>query len=210
LNKAKWALDRSPEQRLLDAIDSAAEDPEKALETVKLIIETEDVDVNSLHKGFYVKRSSFLRRAAEVKENKGLEIVQFLLDHEANIDLVDDVGTALHGPVLRGNIEVVKLLLDRGVNVNLKASLIETDWTPLHLALHCGDFEILKLLLANGADPNIQDDDGKTPFDVATKKREQMDDETEQKEFDEALDELHLQTTQIKSLDKLTNGSHAR
>jgi ankyrin repeat protein len=178
----------------LNAIDGATENPEEALETVKSIIETEDVDVNSLYKGFHIRRSSFLRKAAEVKQNKGLEIIRFLLDHGADIDLIDDVDTALHSAIAFKNTEVVKLLLDRGANANLKVSLIGADWTPLHLAMYGEFFEIAKLLLDHGADPDIRDDDGKTPFDIAMKVRKQIDDETEQREFDEALAALNLQT----------------
>jgi hypothetical protein len=196
LLEAIWVLDCSPEQYLLIAIDSAAEDPEKALKTVKLIIETEDVDVNLPYKGFYLKRSSFLRKAAAVPQNKGLEIVRFLLDHGADIDLVDDFDTALHTAVVWENTEVIKLLLEHGANVNLKTrSLHREGWTPLHFALYFEDFEIAKVLLDYGVDPNIRDDDGKTPFDLAMEKRKEIEDETERQKFDKALNELYFPTS---------------
>jgi hypothetical protein len=147
--------DHSPENHLLIAIRSAAEDPEKALEEVKLIIETENVDVNSLYKGPFLKRLSFLHRAAVIGQNRGLEIVRFLLDNGANINLLDAAGTALLGAVWKGNIEVVRLLIDRKADVNLKVS---NGWCPLHEASFFGFPDIVELLLDAGANPDFQDE----------------------------------------------------
>jgi len=41
-------------------------------------------------------------------------------------------------------------------------------WTPLNYAAHGGHKEVAELLIAAGADVNARDEDGKTPFDVAS------------------------------------------
>jgi ankyrin repeat protein len=70
-----------------------------------------------------------------------------------------------------GNIEKVKELLEKGVNVNVKG---EYDLTPLHRAmewlphLHGKDFlELTKVLVDAGADVNALDVDGTTPMYLA-------------------------------------------
>jgi hypothetical protein len=195
LFKAIYALDRSLEQCLLDAIFNASYTPKTSFQKVKSTIEEGGVDVNSKYKEF-----SFLVMAAGVCKNRGLEIVQFLLDHGADIEIADGLGwPALHNAVSEKNIEIVKLLIERGANVNAQARSLGKEywtegWTPLHFALNYGYFQIAKVLLANGADPNIRDDEGRTPFDLAVEKREKIENETKRRKFDEALNELRLPT----------------
>lgn len=50
----------------------------------------------------------------------------------------------------RGHLDTVRLLLERGADVNA-ADL--TGWTPLHAAAYSGNPEIIKLLLERGAVP---------------------------------------------------------
>jgi len=63
--------------------------------------------------------------------------------------------------VKQGNIDKIKELLDKGVNVNVATSV---GWTPLHVAVYCGCTNIVKLLLNHGADVNVRDNDGWTPL----------------------------------------------
>ena len=63
-----------------------------------------------------------------------------------------------------GDIEIVKLLIDNGSNIND----LYYGYTPLHKAAENGDIEIVKLLLENGADINAVDDDySRTPLHYA-------------------------------------------
>jgi hypothetical protein len=193
LFKAIYALDRSPEQGLLDAIFDVSCIPQTSFQRVKSIAEERNVDVNSKYKEF-----SFLVMASGVYKNQGLEIVQFLLDHEADIEIADGRGwTALHNAVWEKNIKVVKLLIERKANVNAQVKSPRGEnwaegWTSLHFALNHGYFKIAKVLLANGADPNMRNDDDKTPFDLAMEESGQIEDETKKKKFDEAFNGLHL------------------
>jgi hypothetical protein len=194
VDEAICALDRSPERRLLNAIAKASKTPRRAFEIVKSITETEDVDGSSVYAGIYKRGVSPLIKAAAVSRNRGLGIVRLLLDNGADIDSLDE-WTALYEAIREENTEVVRLLIDRGANVNLQStSLNRKGWTPLHEALYREYFKIARLLLDHGADPSIRDDEGKTPFDIAMEVRAQIYRETKRREFDEALNELHLQT----------------
>jgi len=73
--------------------------------------------------------------------------------------------TALHYAVRSGHLEIVRLLLENGANVN---ALEHEDWTPLYYAANNGHYRIAKLLLEHGADKSIKDNyKGRTALDVA-------------------------------------------
>jgi hypothetical protein len=57
----------------------------------------------------------------------------------------------------------VRLLLSRGADPNVRANGL----TPLHLASEYGKIEIARLLIEHGASVEAKDDQGKTPLDVA-------------------------------------------
>ena len=69
----------------------------------------------------------------------------------------------LNAATYYGNIEVVKALLDHGIEVNSNWEE-EPYQTPLHNAALKGYLEIAHELLEHGADINAQDEDGKTPI----------------------------------------------
>lgn len=80
-----------------------------------------------------------------------LEIVKYLIEHGAILDLPDNAGiTPLMWAAKMGKLDVVKLLVGRGANVNAVASL--NHWTPLTEAAYSGNYEMLTYLISNGAD----------------------------------------------------------
>jgi len=115
-----------------------------------------------------------------------LAIVQSLLDKGEHVDAIDNAGrTALHHAVQTASDKLVKLLLDRGADVNLKTANGYT--TPLHCAL-CAPylqfiveppnstalttqlgrgFAIVKILIDGGADVRATTKLGKTPEELA-------------------------------------------
>uniref|UniRef100_UPI0007E42B7F ankyrin repeat domain-containing protein n=1 Tax=Orientia tsutsugamushi TaxID=784 RepID=UPI0007E42B7F len=68
----------------------------------------------------------------------------------------------------KGYIDVVKHLIDHGINVNT-----QNQWnnTALHFASHSGNTDMVKLLLNNNANPNLQDVNGNTSLHFATAHR---------------------------------------
>ncbi|KAJ7256364.1 ankyrin repeat-containing domain protein [Mycena rebaudengoi] len=84
-------------------------------------------------------------------------IVCLLLDHGAAVHSEDAMG-ALRSAASRGNIEIVKLLVQRGLGGDLGQALLA--------AASERRLEIIQFLLASGADVNTQGDYG-TPLHVA-------------------------------------------
>ncbi|CAE1289894.1 Ankyrin repeat and EF-hand domain-containing protein 1 [Acanthosepion pharaonis] len=60
-----------------------------------------------------------------------------------------------------GNIEIVKMLLDKKANVNVTDNF---KWTALHHACHGGQLEVVKLLMEHGGDINALSLNGGTPL----------------------------------------------
>ncbi len=100
-----------------------------------------------------------------------IEKVNFLLEIKDQINL--DINyknhngsTALSIALSNGYTEIVKLLLEKGVNTNIKD---KRGYTPLLLASNYGFTEIVKLLLEKGDDVNIRDEEGNTALSFALK-----------------------------------------
>ncbi|XP_024138435.1 protein phosphatase 1 regulatory subunit 12A isoform X3 [Oryzias melastigma] len=73
-------------------------------------------------------------------------------------------ATALHVAAAKGYIEVIKVLLQCGVDVDSR----DTDgWTPLHAAAHWGQEEVCGLLADSMCDMGAVNNVGQTPLDVA-------------------------------------------
>ena len=64
----------------------------------------------------------------------------------------------------RGDLETIKLLLDKGADVNVEP---KDTMTPLSLASFGGHAPVVKVLLEHGADPNYQAEAGATALIVA-------------------------------------------
>ncbi|XP_070763415.1 protein phosphatase 1 regulatory subunit 12A isoform X3 [Enoplosus armatus] len=73
-------------------------------------------------------------------------------------------ATALHVAAAKGYIEVLKVLLQCGVDVD---SMDIDGWTPLHAAAHWGQEEVCTQLAENMCDMGAVNNVGQTPLDVA-------------------------------------------
>ncbi|KAM8908645.1 protein phosphatase 1 regulatory subunit 12A isoform 5-T5 [Spinachia spinachia] len=73
-------------------------------------------------------------------------------------------GTALHVAAAKGYVEVLKLLIQTGYDVNVKDY---DGWTPLHAASHWGKEEACRILVENMCDMDLINKMGQTAFDVA-------------------------------------------
>jgi ankyrin repeat protein len=76
-------------------------------------------------------------------------------------------GTALHDAIFQNNLEVIRLLLDYGFDIN--ATVPSNGYTPLHYCVWASNLPALKLLLAYKADRTIKAKDGLTPLEKAVK-----------------------------------------
>ncbi|XP_060886179.1 protein phosphatase 1 regulatory subunit 12A isoform X6 [Labrus mixtus] len=87
-----------------------------------------------------------------------------------NIGQIQDVrhaksgGTSLHVAAAKGYVEVLKLLIQAGYDVNIKDY---DGWTPLHASAHWGKEEACRILVENLCDMDLINKMGQTAFDVA-------------------------------------------
>lgn len=72
---------------------------------------------------------------------------------------------ALRVAVISSRVEMVKLLLERGVNPNLPSTA--AGYTPLMQAASSANLELVRLLIDAGADLNAEDEHGRTALDDA-------------------------------------------
>jgi ankyrin repeat protein len=103
-----------------------------------------------------------------------MALIETLLAKKANIDSVDALGhTPLHYAVINGQTEIIKLLLFKGSNANIK----DHKWghTPLHNAVTFCQIckpEIIYMLLEHGADIDAVDKKGMTPIQYVSNQPE--------------------------------------
>lgn len=76
-------------------------------------------------------------------------------------ELISEENYALHKAVRANNIELVKELISKNININKKDLY---GYTPLHLAVRFNYFDIAKELIDNGADVNTIDIYKDTPL----------------------------------------------
>lgn len=97
-------------------------------------------------------------------------VVALLLDKGATLDTRDRHGRT---PLYRAcssrhpHVDVVKILLQRGVDVDVRVH--DGGRTPLAIAATLGFTDAVDPLLEQGADPTAADDDGCTPLALATR-----------------------------------------
>jgi ankyrin repeat protein len=97
-----------------------------------------------------------------------VEMVKKILATKPDTNVRDAFGgTALHDAIFQNNLEVIKLLLDYGFDIN--ATVPSNGYTALHYCVWTGNLPALQLLLAYQADRTIKSKDGLTPLEKATK-----------------------------------------
>lgn len=119
-------------------------------------------DINDTTDG---ARLEFIRLILSSK----LDVVRCILEAGATVNWVRHDGflhgSPLHSAARRGNLPAVRLLLEYGADVSLKAS--NRQWTALHYAADgakAEHYEICQLLLERGANCDERDSEGRTVF----------------------------------------------
>jgi ankyrin repeat protein len=93
--------------------------------------------------------------------NEG-EVIRLLDADPTLLDREDEDGDRpLASAAWHGHLGMVRLLLERGANINATG---DGGDTALHLAALWGHYEVLALLLDKGAETNSRDHYGHTPF----------------------------------------------
>lgn len=122
-----------------------------------------------------------LTRQLCATEHKNINTIQHLIKQGADVNFScpydkDEYRTKLHSAAKNGSIELVKLLIENGANVNARDKYGET---PLHHSIYhsvldetqsnnnVSKEEIVKLLIENGADVNAKNNNEKTPLHYA-------------------------------------------
>jgi ankyrin repeat protein len=112
-----------------------------------------------------------------------VEIVSLLLDHLADPNRSRASGgeTALHAAAIGRHVDIVRLLVEAGAQVNIHtAKHVESDFlwnvlltsdTPLHLAACYGPEAMVECLLALGANPRLENYRQETPLACALRMR---------------------------------------
>jgi ankyrin repeat protein len=101
---------------------------------------------------------------------RSAEMVHLLLDHDADPEMKDYRNrTPLHRYASRGNIEAMRVVLQRGVEVDPHSRSILGSCTPLHEAARHG-VEAVSILLEFGANIESRDNNLDTPLHHAAKR----------------------------------------
>ena len=80
--------------------------------------------------------------------------------------ILENWDSTLHLATYLEDIHVMKQLIEKGANINIKN---EQGYTSLHIAINCNNIEIVKFLIKEKADINIDDNYGNTPVILALK-----------------------------------------
>jgi ankyrin repeat protein len=77
------------------------------------------------------------------------------------------LGSPLHIAVARRSVEIVKLLIDSGANVDAEGVGSQRKAHPLHVAARVEGLAVATLLLERGAKVDSRDQEGRTPLIIA-------------------------------------------
>jgi len=103
-------------------------------------------------------------------QNNNEKMMLFLIENGLNLE--EKLAVVKELPLIwfsyKNNFSLVKALVDRGANVNIKSS--DGD-TPLMFAVSNDNYEMVRYLINHGANVKVQNNDGDTPVQLAGKNK---------------------------------------
>jgi ankyrin repeat protein len=105
---------------------------------------------------------------------KAIPTVKILIDSGADINIIDNTGSnalllaAMNGELLISNKEIIKSLLSRGANPNIKDK--SGNIIPFFLVAEVGDIELVNDFINAGVDINIIDNKGRSALIAVVEK----------------------------------------
>lgn len=141
----------------------------RRIAAVNYLQEKDENDISKEVKGWVLNKGvgeCYLHKAARLGY---LDVIAYCLFRiDMDVDTKDNAGyTALHEACSKGNLGIVRLLLQCGANHSETAF---SGIRPLHEAVQNNYSEIARLLLAYGADPSLSTYSGQTPEMLAETK----------------------------------------
>ncbi|KAJ9272423.1 hypothetical protein DTO212C5_1608 [Paecilomyces variotii] len=99
--------------------------------------------------------------------NGNTDIVKLFLHHGAdvNFSVASSGKKPLHAAAYRGHVDITRLLIERGCNVDAKE---DDGWTALMLASQEGHLPLVNLLVEKSANVNAEEKDGATSLWIAS------------------------------------------
>lgn len=98
-------------------------------------------------------------------ENGHKEIVQLLLQHNAQTEVKDSYGmTALMHAAHNGELEITSDLIRHNAYVNAQDN---EDWSPLMFSVLKNHISVCKLLITHNANPHLSNSDGDSSISLA-------------------------------------------
>jgi ankyrin repeat protein len=101
------------------------------------------------------------------KREPNLNLISDLITLGANLDWKnenDSNRTPLYVAAYWGKVEIARMLIDAGADVDVKDN---NDDTSLHVAIKYGRVEVVRILIDAGANLNVQNNQGETPVHYA-------------------------------------------
>jgi ankyrin repeat protein len=149
-----------PEAKLLSSCMNRKSDAESLQGVMDALQQGADIDIVDTKSGQTPLMAAILR-------GKFL-VVQYLLEHGADVTVAEKDGfNPAHGAAHAGNLEIMQLLHDRGLDVisdeHVDGSL------PFHHACRgktSGHTRVVEYLLKVGVDPDLEDSDGNRCIEI--------------------------------------------
>ena len=112
----------------------------------------------------------YMTPAVAALAGRHFELARVLHCSGSSLEPQGNMGySPLHSVVNAGDLEMIQVLLDYGVNVNAQTDLGPTPLLIASWSFNRTDLKVVRLLLDRGADPNMQLRGGETPLHRASR-----------------------------------------